>query len=182
MQDTNVNVSNETATQTETPKAKTYTEDEYNKLKSALDKTNAENKKYKDEAKKKLSEDEQKQLELEEREKRYVEMETRLRKSELKASLSGEFSTENVDKLVNALTDKNTKDEDLTKLLIDIKEAIIDETTKNVKEEIRKNGSYIPNGGEGENASQQDFGSRLAKEYGTRSNKAMAYFDNLKKK
>lgn len=165
---------------------KTYTQEEYTrqanelaKLKAALDKTNAENKKYKDAEKARLSDEEKQKLALEEREKEFADMQKRLRKSELTSALSGTFTKEHTSKLVEALLE-GVDDSKLAEVLCSIHSEIVDNATKQAKDSIRK-GTYIPKEGAGDD-DDEDFGKQLAKNFGKKQNKAMEYFDNQRRK
>lgn len=149
------------------------------KNKSALDKTNAENKKYKDAERARLSDEEKNKIAQEEQAQKYAEMEKRLRKSELTSALAGSFSSEHTSKIVEAIIE-GKDDNALAKLLCDIRKSIVEETEKSVKESIRKN-TYTPSGNGGSD-SDESIGLVLAKKKGGSKNKAMEYFDNLKKR
>lgn len=133
---------------------KTYTQEDIDKLnqelakqKGILDKVNAENKKYKDEAKAKLGEEEKAKLEQEEKEKQFQTMQIELRTIKMSNSLiANGYTKEQADKIIDLKL--NGKDEDFTKYLGELRKSMFDEATKKAKEEFSKN-DYVPNGASG---------------------------------
>lgn len=116
---------------TETPK--TYSEEEYNKMKAAFDKASSELAEAKKKEKAKMSEEEKKKAELEEKNKEFENMKKELKQMKLSKSLSKVFTeAEECEGIVNAFIE-----DDLDKAI----ELIVksqDNFKKKVEEEAKK--------------------------------------------
>ena len=124
---------------------KTYTEEEYNKLKASFDNTSSELAKYKKEAKAKLSEEEKKQKEQEEKDTLLKELQEKVLKSEMTTELTKSGLEENsISNIIEAF-----KTGDGTNLSKVIAEEIL-KHIKKVKDEAQKdfqsNGTTPPVG------------------------------------
>lgn len=143
------------------PQDKTYSQDEYNKLKAQLDKVNAENKKYKDADKARMSEEEKRaEKEKEEQEQREAMIKEN-RQLKMSAKLaSGGFSEQEIKDLIDLrLNDDDVK---FTDYLVNLRKGIYDNAEKTAKEKYTQS-NYVP-GGQG--GSGESEASARAKNFG----------------
>lgn len=143
---------------------KTYSQEEYDKVqselakfKAALDKTSSELATEKKRAKAKLSEEEKKAQEDEEKNKKFTEMETTIRKYELKDSLSKSFEGETLDSLTDAIIGNDYKK--IAEIIAKNHEEFKKVTIENAKKEFSKS-STLPGGNSSE---ADDVITKLAK-------------------
>lgn len=138
----------ENANANTTPQPKTYSEDEYNKLKSALDKANAEAKQNKDALRAKQT-DEEKAKELQETQaKEHEAIKKELRELKLSNSLiSGGYTQEEASKIIEL----RLSDDDVAfaKYLNDLRKGLIDRTTQETKKQFSKE-NHLPGGTSGD--------------------------------
>lgn len=132
----------------ETPKIKTYSENEYNALKSALDKANAEAKKSKDALRARLSDDEKAKEAEDLRAKEHEQIKQELRELKLSnALISGGFTQEETEKLVELRV--NDDDTAFAKYLTDLRKNIVETTTQTTRKTFSQE-NHIPGGTSGD--------------------------------
>lgn len=151
---------------------KTYTEEEYLKLKNAFDKKASEladiNKKLKD----KMTEEEKTQAEQKQKDEEYVKMQQEL--SNLKMSrelISGGFESKEIEQIVESVSSGNTVD--LCKVLNNIRKSLVENITKQVKDDLMKSNS-LPKGSSSDDG-EESIGSRLGRE-NVKKNSARDFF------
>lgn len=132
------------------PAPKTYSEEEYkklqdelNKMKNSFDKASSDLAEEKKKNKAKMSEDEKRKADDEEKQKRFDEMETKLKKYELKASLSKCFEETEIDEIVDAVVSNDTNK--LAELISKSHEAYKKKVQDEAKKEFSKS-AKIPGG------------------------------------
>lgn len=159
--------------------SKTYSEEEYLKLKRALDNANAEAKKSKDSLKAKMTEEEKLAEEREARELENQQIRLELRKLKLQTKLiSGGFNEEETKKIIDLRNSDD--DEAFAKYLVDIRNSLIESTTKSAREEFSKE-NYVPAGGSNKEA--ESMATRMAKKHNAErqnQNKALVWGRNSK--
>ena len=138
----------ENTTSNPAPQPKTYSEDEYNKLKSALDKANAEAKQNKEALRAKQT-DEEKAKELQENQaKEHEAIKKELRELKLSNSLiSGGYTQEEATKIIEL----RLSDDDIAfaKYLNELRKGLIDQTTQETKKQFSKE-NHVPGGTSGD--------------------------------
>lgn len=140
---------------------KTYSEEEYLKLKRALDSANAEAKKTKDSLKAKMSEEEKQAEEREAREKENQQIRLELRKLKLQTKLvSGGFNEEETNKIVEIRS--NDDDEAFATYLVELRKSLIESTTKSTREQFSKE-NHVPDGGA--SSEKESTAARMAKKH-----------------
>lgn len=140
---------------------KTYSEEEYLKLKRALDSANAEAKKTKDSLKAKMSEEEKQAEEREAREKENQQIRLELRKLKLQTKLvSGGFNEEETNKIVEIRN--NDDDEAFATYLVELRKTLIESTTKATREQFSKE-NHVPDGGSKDE--DDSVAARMAKKH-----------------
>ena len=149
------------------PEPKTYSEDEYkkiqdelSKMKASFDKASSDLAEEKKQNKAKMSEDEKRKVEDEEKQKRFDEMETKLKKYELKASLSKCFEETEIDEIVEAVVSNDTSK--LAELISKSQEAYKKKVQDEAKKEFSKS-AKIP-GGNGSGDDNEDENTKLIQE------------------
>lgn len=124
---------------------KTYSQQEYDKLKSSFDLTSSELAKLKKEAKAKLTEDERKQKEQEEKDARLKELELKVLTSDMTSELlSSGLEKSSVSKIIESY-----KSGDMIELCKTISKEIVyyvDKVKKEAKAEFQRNGTRPPLG------------------------------------
>ena len=144
-----------------------YSEDEYNKLKSLLDKVNAENKKFKEEKKASLTAEEQRKIADEEREKEIQNLRLEVNKSRLESELAkGGYDEDEVKTISEHIFSENFNYVDFGKMLSEMRKKISDKITKEVKDEFSKQGR-VPDGGKDDTV--ESLAAEKAKNYGKTS-------------
>jgi hypothetical protein len=133
--------------------------------KGLIAKTNAENKKYKDQIKAHQSDDEKKAEEEQARQEEYKNLVKENRRLKLSSQLAtGGFKQDQVENLVKAKLEDD--DEAFGKFLNEFRKSVYDEALANAKLEISK-GSYVPNGAQGKGQPVSDA-SKYAKQYSSK--------------
>ena len=148
------------------PEPKTYSEDEYkkiqdelSKMKASFDKASSDLAEEKKKNKAKMSEDEKRKVEDEEKQKRFDEMETKLKKYELKASLSKCFEETEIDDIVEAVVSNDTSK--LAELISKSQESYKKKVQDEAKKEFSKS-AKIPGGNGGDD--DKDENTKLIEE------------------
>lgn len=137
------------------PAPKTYSEDEYkkiqeelSKMKASFDKASSDLAEEKKKNKAKMSEDEKRKADDEEKQKRFDEMETKLKKYELKASLSKCFEETEIDEIIEAIVLNDTTK--LADLISKSHEAYKKKVQDEAKKEFSKSAKIPGGNNEGE--------------------------------
>lgn len=127
----------------ETP-PKTYSEEEYNKLKARVDELSKNEKNYKDQLKAKMT-DEEKQKEAQELVKKEIEdLKKENQKFKIAKELAvGGYSDEQINKITEHIVEGNVTE--LCKVLSTYRKEIVEEVTKQVKADLQKS-NKIPSG------------------------------------
>lgn len=148
----------------ETPK--TYSEEEYNKMKAAFDKASSELAEAKKKEKAKMSEDEKKKVELEEKDKEFESMKKELKKMKLSNSLSKVFTeAEECEGITNALIE-----DDIDKV-IDLIGKSQENFRKKVEEEAKtkfSKSAKIPRATDSDDGGENSKIAELAKKKSTK--------------
>lgn len=148
----------------ETPK--TYSEEEYNKMKAAFDKASSELAEAKKKEKAKMSEDEKKKVELEEKDKEFESMKKELKKMKLSKSLSKVFTeAEECEGITNALIE-----DDIDKV-IDLIGKSQENFRKKVEEEAKtkfSKSAKIPRATDSDDGGENSKIAELAKKKSTK--------------
>ena len=149
------------------PAPKTYSEEEMkkvqeelSKMKASFDKASSDLAEEKKKNKAKMSEDEKKKVEDEEKQKRFDELETKLKKYELKASLSKCFEETEIDEIIEAIVSNDTAK--LAELISKSNEAYKKKVQDEAKKEFSKS-AKIP-GGNGSGDDNEDENTKLIQE------------------
>lgn len=125
------------------PAPKTYTEEEFNKMKAAFDKASSDLAEEKKKAKARMSDDEKKKTEDEEKQRKFEEMEKELNKLKLTSSLAKVFEESEIEGIVNAIVDNDVQT--LADLISKSHEAYKKKVTDEAKKEFSKSSS-VPGG------------------------------------
>ena len=135
------------------PQPKTYSEEEYLKMKSAFDKASSELAEAKKKEKAKMSEEEKKKAELEEKDKKFSDMEKELTMLKMEKTLSKTFDEKYTKDVSEAIVTSNT--EKLVDLIFKSQEEFRKRVMEEAKAEFSKKGK-IPgandSGGEGDSS------------------------------
>lgn len=116
---------------------------EFQKTKSALEKTNSENADYKRKERERLSDEEKREAELKEREEKYATLERLNHKYELEKTLLGKgFSEEETATLV----EKSNDPKEMASAMADILKIRLDSNAKQVKAQTLKTNMTLPDG------------------------------------
>lgn len=160
----------------ETPK--TYSEEEYNKMKAAFDKASSELADAKKKAKDKLSEDEKKRLESEEKDKEFESMKKELKKMKISKSLSKVFTdSEECEGIANAFI------EDDIEKVIELISKSQDNFRKQVETEAKSKFSKsakIPGAADEDGGSEKSKIAELAKKKSTKVESKTDAWDKFK--
>lgn len=150
---------------------KTYSEgdykkiqDEYAKMKAAFDKASSELAEEKKKTKAKMSEDEKKKADDDERQRQFEEMANKVKKFELKASLSKTFEENEIDGIVEAIVEGDTNK--LAELISKSQETYKKKVSDEAKKEFSKS-STVPSG----NADEDDENAKRLKELAEKQSK-----------
>lgn len=135
------------------PQPKTYSEEEYKKMKDAFDKASSELAEAKKKEKAKMSEEEKKKAELEEKDKKFSDMEKELTMLKMEKTLSKTFDEKTTKEVSEAIITSDT--EKLVDLIFKSQEEFRKRVMEEAKAEFSKKGK-IPgandSGGEGDNS------------------------------
>ncbi len=160
----------------ETPK--TYSEEEFNKMKAAFDKASSELAEAKKKAKDKLSEDEKKRLESEEKDKEFESMKKELKKMKISKSLSKVFTdSEECEGIANAFI------EDDIEKVIDLISKSQENFRKQVETEAKSKFSKsakIPGAADDDSGSEKSKIAELAKKKSTKVESKTDAWDKFK--
>lgn len=147
--------------------AKSYSEEEYNKiveetkkLKARVEELNANEKKLKDEAKAKLTEEEKKNQELAEREKEFNELKEKVLNADIKEQLlnEGTFTREEADKIISSKGDLPN----LAKTLNELFKSKLETAKKEWQKEFIDSTDGV--GGTTKDSGTESYASKKAKE------------------
>ena len=143
---------------------KTYSEEEYKKIqedyakmKASFDKASSELAEEKKRNKAKMSEDEKRKADDEEKQKQFDEMSKKLKRFELKASLSKSFADTEIDDIVEAIIENDSNK--LAELISKSHEEYKKKVTEEAKKTFSKS-SKVP-GGNGEGQDDEDEKTKL---------------------
>lgn len=146
---------------------KTYSEEEYKKIqedyakmKASFDKASSELAEEKKRNKAKMSEDEKRKADDEEKQKQFDEMSKKLKRFELKASLSKSFADTEIDDIVEAIIENDSNK--LAELISKSHEEYKKKVTEEAKKTFSKS-SKVP-GGNGEGQDDEDEKTKLIEE------------------
>ena len=146
------------------PAPKTYSEEEYKKIqdefakmKASFDKASSELAEEKKKNKAKLSEEEKKKADDEEKQRQFEEMSTKLKKFELKASLSKTFDETEIDDIVDSIISNDINK--LCELINKSKENYQKKVTEEAKKQFSKT-AKVP-GGNGGQDDETDENTKL---------------------
>lgn len=157
---------------------KTYSEEEYNKMKAAFDKASSELAEAKKKAKDKLSEDEKKRLESEEKEKEFENVKKELKQMKLSKSLSKVFTeAEECEGIAQALID-----DDVDKV-IDLISKSQENFRKKVEEEAKlkfSKSAKIPGAADDNGGGENSKIAELAKKKSTKVESKTDAWDKFK--
>lgn len=135
------------------PQPKTYSEEEYKKMKDAFDKASSELAEAKKKEKAKMSEEEKKKAELEEKDKKFSDMEKELTMLKMEKTLSKTFDEKTTKEVSEAIITSDT--EKLVDLIFKSQEEFRKKVMEEAKKEFSKQGK-IPgasdSGSEGDNS------------------------------
>ncbi len=157
------------------PQPKTYSEEEYNKLKASFDKTSSELAEAKKREKAKMSEEEKKTQEQEEVNKKLAEYESKFEDYALKEELlkGNIFTTEEIDKVIKAKNDKPA----LLKTIMELFNSKVDNIKKEAVADFMKS-SNVGGGHAKGNNSDQDVQDYIESKKNDRTSKAREKFLN----
>lgn len=135
------------------PQPKTYSEEEYKKMKDAFDKASSELAEAKKKEKAKMSEEEKKKAELEEKDKKFSDMEKELTMLKMEKTLSKTFDEKTTKEVSEAIVTSDT--EKLVDLIFKSQEEFRKRVMEEAKAEFSKKGK-IPgasdSGSDGDNS------------------------------
>lgn len=128
---------------------KTYSEEEYNKLKARVDELSKNEKNYKDQLKAKMT-DEEKQKEAQELVQKEIEdLKKENQKFKIAKELAvGGYSDEQINKITEHIVEGNVTE--LCKVLSTYRKEIVEEITKQVKADLQKSNKIPSGNGNGE--------------------------------
>lgn len=155
------------------PQPKTYSEEEYKKMKDAFDKASSELAEAKKKEKAKMTEEEKKKVELEEKEKKFSDMEKELSVLKMEKTLSKTFDEKYTKEVSEAIVESNT--EKLVELIFKSQEEFKKKVMEEAKAEFSKKGK-IPGANDSGNEGENSKIAELAKKKSTKvENKADAW-------
>ena len=165
------------------PTPKTYTEEEYKKIqddlakmKASFDKASSDLAEEKKKNKAKLSEEEKKKADDEEKQRQFEEMSTKLKKFELKASLSKSFDETEIDDIVESIISNDTNK--LCELIVKSKENYQKKVTEEAKKQFSKS-AKVP-GGNGNADDDEDEKTKLIADLAKNQSKEKGEMQNEK--
>lgn len=169
------NVDGSTEGGVESPKTKTYSEEEYLKLKTSYDKTASELANAKKQIKDKMSEDEQKAAAEEEKDQKFKDLQSKIEDYELKDELvrGNLFTSEEIDKIVS----KKGNKKELINAIVGITNAKIEEAKKNaIADFMRSSDGKGTSGNKNSSTIDKDLENYLNANKKDSSNKARDYY------
>ena len=158
-----------------TPQPKTYSEEEYNKLKASFDKTSSELAEAKKQAKAKMSEDEKKAQEQDEINKRLAEYESKFEDYALKEELlkGNIFTNEEIEDVIKQKNDKPA----LLKKIVELFNSKVENIKKEAVADFMKS-SNVGGGNGNTNNSDKDVEAFIESKKNDRTSKAREKFLN----
>lgn len=152
---------------------KTYSEEEYNKLKASFDKASSELAEAKKQAKAKMSEDEKKAQEQDEINKRLAEYESKFEDYALKEELmkGNVFTNEEIESIIKEKGDKPT----LLKTIVTLFNGKIEQIKKDAIAEFMKS-SDVGSSSNGGNAIDKDVQAFIESNKGKSTSKAREHY------
>ena len=155
------------------PQPKTYSEEEYNKLKASFDKTSSELAEAKKQAKAKMSEDEKKAQEQDEINKRLADYESKFEDYALKEELmkGNVFTNEEIESIIKQKNDKPS----LLKTVVELFNKKVEDIKKQAVADFMKSSDVGGGSGSG-NATDKDVLSFIESKKNDKTSKAREHF------
>lgn len=130
------------------PTPKTYSEEEYNKLKARIDELSKNEKSYKEQLKAKMTEEEKQKEAQENVNKEIEDLKKENQKFKIAKELAvGGFDEEQIEKITDCIVENKTID--LCKLLSSYRKSLVEQITKQVKSELQKSNKLPNSAGDG---------------------------------
>lgn len=159
------------------PQPKTYSEEEYKKMKDAFDKASSELAEAKKKEKAKMSEEEKKKAELEEKDKKFSDMEKELTMLKMEKTLSKTFDEKTTKEVSEAIVTNDT--EKLVDLIFKSQEEFRKRVMEEAKAEFSKKGK-IPGANDSGSESENSKIAELAKKKSAKVENKVDAWDKYK--
>ena len=160
------------------PQPKTYSEEEYNKLKVRIDELTKNEKNYKEQLKAKMTEEEKQKEAQESTNKEIEDLKKENQRYKIAKELAvGGFEDKQIEQIAEHIIEGNAID--LCKVLSTYRKELVEQITKQVKAELQKQ-NKLPNGSGSEEEIDDDV-QKIINKNKKNTNKARDYYFGSKK-